>query len=103
MSSEYRDFYPGRRVMVTGGRGFIGSNLARQLVDVSGSGRTEYVSWPLERKAIDIGSFYAASSKFKGAVGRAPTVSLREGLQRAVAFYRQHCDHYVDAAAAGST
>ena len=34
MSAEYREFYRGRRVLVTGGMGFIGSNLARQLVDL---------------------------------------------------------------------
>jgi UDP-glucose 4-epimerase len=34
MSQKYRDFYRGRRVLVTGGLGFIGSNLARHLVDL---------------------------------------------------------------------
>ncbi|HUF22754.1 MAG TPA: NAD-dependent epimerase/dehydratase family protein [Vicinamibacterales bacterium] len=34
MNVDYRAFYRGRRVMVTGGLGFIGSNLARQLVDL---------------------------------------------------------------------
>jgi UDP-glucose 4-epimerase len=34
MSADYREFYRGRRVMITGGLGFIGSNLARQLVDL---------------------------------------------------------------------
>jgi UDP-glucose 4-epimerase len=34
MSDAHREFYRGRRVMVTGGLGFIGSNLARQLADL---------------------------------------------------------------------
>jgi len=34
MTDAYRDWYRGRRVMITGGLGFIGSNLARQLADL---------------------------------------------------------------------
>ena len=34
MTQDYRDFYRGRRVLITGGVGFIGSNLARRLVDL---------------------------------------------------------------------
>jgi UDP-glucose 4-epimerase len=32
--SDYRDFYRGRKVLVTGGLGFIGSNLCRTLADL---------------------------------------------------------------------
>src|SRR6266446_603789 len=63
-------------------------DLTTMLVDVAGSGRIEYVDWPADKKAIDIGSFYADSTKFKRATGWSPTVTVREGLGRAVAFYR---------------
>lgn len=34
MTDGYLEYYAGRRVMITGGLGFIGSNLARRLVDL---------------------------------------------------------------------
>jgi len=34
VTPSYQEFYRGRRVMITGGLGFIGSNIARHLVDL---------------------------------------------------------------------
>jgi len=71
-------------------------DLTTLLVDIAGSGRVEYVEWPKEKKVIDIGDFYADSTKFAHATGWTPTVTLPDGLRRAVTFYRQHFDRYVD-------
>ena len=69
------------------------------LVTVAQSGRVSYVEWPPEKKAIDIGSFYADSSKFIDATGWRQTIALEEGLRRTIAFYRHHLDKYVDGSA----
>lgn len=72
--------------------------LAALLIEVAGTGRMRFVEWPPDKKRIDIGSFYADSSKFRATVGWSPQVSLRDGLAASVAFYRQNLAHYVDAA-----
>src|SRR5512136_1658577 len=38
-------------------------DLVALLLEVAGTGRVSYIDWPAEKKAIDIGSFYADSSK----------------------------------------
>ena len=70
-------------------------DLVQELLTVAGTGRVRYVEWPPEKKAIDIGDFYTDSTKFAETVGWRPMISLREGLTRAVEFYREHLEHYV--------
>ncbi len=70
-------------------------DLTTLLLDVAHSGSVTYVDWPADKKAIDIGDFYADSTKFTRATGWKTTVSLREGLCRTVEYYRQHFDTYV--------
>jgi UDP-glucose 4-epimerase len=71
-------------------------NLVELLIDVAGTGRYRLVEWPPEKKVIDIGSFYADSSKFRGTVGWHPTVTLREGLRQTVEYYREHLGRYLE-------
>jgi len=70
-------------------------DLTALLLKVAGTGSVRYVEWPAEKKAIDIGSFYADSTKFKTATGWAPRVPIADGLRRTVDYYRQHLDRYV--------
>jgi UDP-glucose 4-epimerase len=72
-------------------------DLTAMLIEVAGSGTMRFVDWPQDKKIIDIGSFYADSTKFTRATGWRPTVNLREGLARTVAYYREHLPHYLDA------
>jgi UDP-glucose 4-epimerase len=72
-------------------------DLVGLLLGAAGSGSVRYVEWPPEKRVIDIGSFYADSSKFRSAVGWRPRVSLQEGLARTVAYYREHLAQYLDA------
>ena len=72
--------------------------LVELLVGIAGSGTYQMVEWPAEKKAIDIGDFYADSSRLLETVGWRPTTTLEEGLTRTIAFYRAHFEHYVPAA-----
>jgi UDP-glucose 4-epimerase len=70
-------------------------DLVEQLIRISGSGRFRYVEWPAEKKAIDIGDFYADSSRIRTVLGWEPSTSLDDGLGATFAFYRAHLDQYV--------
>ena len=70
-------------------------DLVQLMIEVARSGRCRFVDWPAEKKAIDIGSFYADSTRFRSATGWEPRVDLRDGLTRTFAFYREHLGRYL--------
>jgi UDP-glucose 4-epimerase len=73
------------------------ADLVRLLIELAGAGSYRFVDWPADKKAIDIGSFYADSSRFTATCGWRAAVSLRDGLRETIAFYRQHLPRYLDA------
>ncbi len=68
--------------------------LIHTLCEVAGCGSYRLAPFPPERKAIDIGDFFADDSKIRRVLGWQPLIGLREGLQRTVDFYRVHREHY---------
>nr|MBA2354075.1 NAD-dependent epimerase/dehydratase family protein [Acidobacteriota bacterium] len=70
-------------------------DLVELMIEVANTGRHRFVEWPAEKKAIDIGSFYADSTRFRERTGWEPVVTLREGLTRTIAFYREHLAAYL--------
>jgi UDP-glucose 4-epimerase len=88
----------GQALNVGGAEPIAHRDLVTTLIDVAGTGRYRFVDWPPEKKAIDIGSFYADSTLIDETLGWKPVVPLREGLRRTVEFYRDHLHHYVNAA-----
>jgi UDP-glucose 4-epimerase len=71
-------------------------DLTALLISLAGSGTVRFAEWPAEKKAIDIGDFYADASKFIRTTGWHAGVPLGDGLKRTIEFYRQHFDRYVD-------
>jgi UDP-glucose 4-epimerase len=69
-------------------------NLAALLVEINGGGTYEVIPYPADRKPIDIGDYYGDYRLIQGRLGWRPRVSLRDGLTRTLAFYRENREHY---------
>ena len=70
--------------------------LAKLLVELNGGGKYELVPFPDDRKAIDIGDYYADFRKIDKFLGWSPQVNLEEGLKQTLEFYRANQAHYWD-------
>ena len=68
--------------------------LAALLVELNGAGKYELVPFPEDRKAIDIGDYYADFRKIENSLGWTAQVGLRDGLQQTLEYYRKHHPHY---------
>ncbi|HLA76714.1 MAG TPA: NAD-dependent epimerase/dehydratase family protein [Vicinamibacteria bacterium] len=70
-------------------------DLVKLLIEEAGGGSFSIVPFPPERQRIDIGDFFADSSKIRKLLGWKPQIPLREGLARSLAYYREHKEHYL--------
>jgi UDP-glucose 4-epimerase len=68
--------------------------LAQIIVERVPGSRFELIPFPTERKAIDIGDYYADYGLIQSELGWSPNVTLAQGLERTLDFYRTNGDHY---------
>ncbi len=70
-------------------------DLAQLLIDMNAAGEYRLIPFPPDRKAIDIGDYYADFEKIRQALNWTPRVSLAEGLRRSLDYYRRCLPNYL--------
>jgi UDP-glucose 4-epimerase len=68
--------------------------LAKTVVEESGTGSWKLAPFTPERAAQEPGDFYSDISKIRRLTGWEPSTSLREGVRRTIDFYRAHKGQY---------
>jgi UDP-glucose 4-epimerase len=68
--------------------------LARQLVEIHGSGAFRLMDFPEDRRAIDIGSYTTDATRIERTLGWKPKIELRRTLARTLDYYRENLRHY---------
>ena len=69
-------------------------DLAKKIIELNGRGEFEKVDFPADRKAIDIGDYYADFGKIHEDLDWKPGIKLDDGLGRTIEFYRENRTHY---------
>jgi UDP-glucose 4-epimerase len=71
------------------------ADLAKLMVEVNGSGSYEINEFPAERRAIDVGDYYADFSKIREQLGWKPKRSLRETIETTLRYFRETLPSYL--------
>jgi UDP-glucose 4-epimerase len=70
-------------------------DLAQLVIELNAAGEYRRIPFPPDRKAIDIGDYYADFSKIRRELGWTPRIPLAEGLRRSLDYFRQYLPHYL--------
>jgi UDP-glucose 4-epimerase len=71
------------------------SRVAQLMIDVNGSGDYEIREFPPDRRAIDIGDYYADFSKIRTELGWTPQRTLRDTIESTLSYFRDSLPHYL--------
>ncbi len=69
-------------------------DFVKTLIAIAGSGSYTIVPFPANKKKIDIGDYYGNYQKFRALAGWEPKINLAAGLEKTIAYFRKHQEHY---------
>ena len=69
--------------------------VAKLMVEVNGSGSYELREFPADRRAIDIGDYYADFSKIRGELNWEPKRTIRQTIEKTLSYFRRSLSHYL--------
>jgi UDP-glucose 4-epimerase len=72
------------------------SDIATELIRLTGRGSVCHVPFPREQQLIEIGNCYLSSEKIETMLGWRARTPWRDGLARTVEFYRKHLPQYLE-------
>ena len=84
----------GEVVNVGSGKGMPFLDFVKAVITAVGQGEYQLAPWPEDASKLDVGDFVLDTTKLNHLTGWEPTVSLADGLERTVAFYRAYREHY---------
>ena len=70
-------------------------DLARMMIKIHGKGDLNIRPFPADRKKIGIGDYHSSYARYHQATGWQPCRSLTHTLERTLAYYAEHRDHYL--------
>jgi UDP-glucose 4-epimerase len=68
---------------------------AQLLVKLDSGSQCVPVEFPSDRKAVDIGEFFATAQLFREVTDWAPKISLASGIEQTLEYYRKNLEHYL--------
>jgi UDP-glucose 4-epimerase len=71
------------------------AGVAKLMVEVNGAGNYAVHDFPEDRRAIDIGDYYADFSKIRTQLGWEPRRTLRETMEATLRYFRDALPHYL--------
>ena len=69
-------------------------DMVQLIAEVIPGTEIQHLPWPQDRYLVETGDFIADITKIKKDTGWVPQISLREGIEKTVSYYRQYQEQY---------